>query len=213
MYTTAERSAPSAAQTVYLTLKRRILDGELAGGDMVGEQAVADELGVSRTPVREALGRLQAEGWLKVHPRRGAVITAPGPGEREDVLAARALLETHGVRTAVARGTTVALTARLRAALDAQVRAHDQGDLEAVATLDAEFHTSLVAGAENAVLDAAFSTIRDRQERMTTRALWRRLDVGARVLAEHEELLGLVAAGDVDGFARALDRHMHQVHG
>ncbi|MBU4335664.1 MAG: GntR family transcriptional regulator [Actinobacteria bacterium] len=213
MYTSPGETPRSASDTVYLTLKRRILDGALAGGDMLGEQAVADELGVSRTPVREAIGRLQAEGWLKVHPRRGAVIAAPGPDERADVLDARALLETYGVRTAIARGTTVELTTRLREVLDGQVEAHDRGDLEQVAALDAAFHAALVAAAGNAVLDAAFATIRDRQERMTTRALWRRVDVGARVLAEHDEIVQLIAAGDADGFASTLDRHMHQVHG
>lgn len=208
LYTTPRTPKPSAAETVHAVLKARILDGELAGGDMVGEQALADELGVSRTPVREAIGRLQAEGWLRVHPRRGAVVTPASPTERQDVLDARLLLETHGVRTAVARGTTDALAARLRELLDAQRRAQAAGDLDASTEADADFHAALAAAAGNGVLDGAFAMIRDRHKRMTARALWRGDDVGRHVLEGHEQLLRLVEAGDCDGFATALAEHL-----
>lgn len=214
LYTTTRTPDPSrrsAADTVYGVLKARILDGELTGGDMLGEQAVADELGVSRTPVREAIGRLQAEGWLRVHPRRGTVVTPVSPTERQDVIGARLLLETHGVRTAAERGTTADLTARLRTVLDAQRDAQGAGDLDVAIEADADFHAALAAAAGNAVLDAAFAMIRDRHKRMTTRALWRGADVGAHVLDGHERLLRLVEAGDADGFAAALAEHL-EVH-
>jgi DNA-binding GntR family transcriptional regulator len=204
---------PSSAERVYQDLKRQILDGELTGGDMLGEQAVADQLGVSRTPVREAIGRLQAEGWLRVHPRRGAVITSPGPDERRDVIDARALLESHGLRVAVDAGRAGALAAQLRTLLAGQRTAHEHGDLDSVAALDAAFHAAIVAAAGNAVLDAAFMTISDRQQRMTTRALWRHTEVSARVITDHEDLIGLVDTQDAAGFATALERHMHEVHG
>ncbi|WP_448630433.1 GntR family transcriptional regulator [Cellulomonas soli] len=214
MYTTSRTPAParpSAADTVYGVLKARILDGELAGGDMVGEQALADELGVSRTPVREAIGRLQAEGWLRVHPRRGAVVTPVSPTERQDVLDARLLLETYGVRAAVDRGTTGTLTARLHEHLDAQRRAQGAGDLDASTEADADFHSTLAAAAGNGVLDGAFAMIRERHRRMTARALWRGDDIGRQVLTDHEHLIGLVEAGDCDGFATALAEHL-RVH-
>ena len=73
-----QETEASAADAAYAKVKERILDGDLAGGTMVSEGTIADELGMSRTPVREAFLRLQVEGWMRLYPKRGALIRAKG---------------------------------------------------------------------------------------------------------------------------------------
>src|ERR1700712_4805388 len=83
----------NAADIAYEHMKEQIVLGTLAGGEMISEGEVATELSISRTPVREAFLRLQAEGWMRLYPKRGALIVAVTPDEIDDVLAARQLVE------------------------------------------------------------------------------------------------------------------------
>src|SRR6478672_10064979 len=85
---------PSASERTYAHLKRSILDGTHAGGVLVTEGEVAEAVGVSRTPVREALLRLEAEGLVRLYPKRGALVLPVSPKEISDVLETRELVET-----------------------------------------------------------------------------------------------------------------------
>src|SRR5262245_17201456 len=84
-----------AAQRVYAHVKERLLDGRFAGGTLLSENDVAQSLGLSRTPVRQAFARLQAEGLLELYPKRGALVVPITPSEADDVFEARLLLEPH----------------------------------------------------------------------------------------------------------------------
>ena len=84
----------SATDRAYHETRGRILDGELAGGDVITEGQVSTSLGISRTPVREAFLRLQAEGLLQLYPKRGAVVVPVSVEEATSVMEAR---ETAGV--------------------------------------------------------------------------------------------------------------------
>src|SRR6478609_8224263 len=85
---------PSASERTYAHLKRSILDGTHAGGVLVSEGEIATAVGVSRTPVREALLRLEAEGLVRLYPKRGALVLPVSPQEIADVLETRELVET-----------------------------------------------------------------------------------------------------------------------
>src|SRR4051812_50188386 len=87
----------SAKERAYRDTKARILDGSLPGGDLITEGQVADALAMSRTPVREAFLRLEAEGLLRLFPKRGALVVAVSPAEVEAVLEARELVEGHAL--------------------------------------------------------------------------------------------------------------------
>jgi DNA-binding GntR family transcriptional regulator len=106
---------PSAAERAYRHTKERILSGELLGGSMVTEGDVSSALGISRTPVREGFLRLQAEGLLQLHPKRGALVVPVSPGEVGAVLEARELLENHAPGKLVA-GILTELYSSLRTA-------------------------------------------------------------------------------------------------
>ena len=83
---TADR--PAAAETAYQHTKRHILTGGLPAGTMLSEGEIAGQLGLSRTPVREAFLRLETEGWLRLYPKRGALVVPVAPGEAEAVVEA-----------------------------------------------------------------------------------------------------------------------------
>ena len=117
-------SGASAADAVYRHVKDRVLTGELEGGQMVSEGEVAAALEVSRTPVREAFLRLEVEGWLRLFPKRGALVVPVAPHEIDEVLDARALVEGHAAADVVHRPDDLA---RLLTALDEAIDAPAAG--------------------------------------------------------------------------------------
>lgn len=205
--------APPAAETAYAHVKDALLSGRLPAGEMLSEGDVAAELGVSRTPVREAFLRLAAEGWLRLFPRRGALVLPVAPGEAEAVVDARLLLEGHAVEVAVATPRTRdALVAELRALLDRQRRAVRDGDLDAYAEHDSAFHLALVAAGGNPVLTAFAGTLRERQRRMIALSVGASGERAPGFVAEHEALVAAVEAGDAARFRTALHAHLHDAH-
>ncbi|MCD2185996.1 GntR family transcriptional regulator [Actinomycetospora soli] len=203
----------SAADLVYRHVKERVLTGELEGGRMVSEGEIASTLTVSRTPVREAFLRLEVEGWLRLFPKRGALVVPVAPREIDEVLDARAVLESHAIADVAGRPDDLAaLVAALDTAMRVQQQAHDASDLPAFAEADAEFHRLIADAGRNSLLSGFYRGLRERQQRMTAESVRGRGAAAACVLAEHRALRDLVAAGDVDGFRRALVTHLDNTH-
>ncbi len=208
-----QETEASAADAAYAKVKERILDGDLAGGTMVSEGTIADELGMSRTPVREAFLRLQVEGWMRLYPKRGALIREVTPGELDDVVEARILIETDAVRRLVRDSDRVQdVVDDLTDILDERRRAYEASDLPRLADADTAFHARIVAAGGNALLSEFFATLRDRQRRMLARSLWRRDDRAEQVLADHDLLVRLIADGETAAFEVALGRHIKKTH-
>lgn len=205
----------SAAEQVYREVKERILSAALPGGELISEGEIATEMGTSRTPVREAFLRLEAEGWMRLYPKRGALVVPVADGEAGHVVAARLLLESDAVRV-VAGGPDIArveLVHALRANLDAQRAAADAGDVSTFSGLDADFHGLIVRAAGNPLLVDFYLGLRERQRRMTARSLMRDPRQLNSIIDEHTALADLVEDGDAAGFAAAADTHMRRVHG
>jgi len=204
---------PPAAETAYRHVKEGLLAGRLPAGEMLSEGDVAAELAMSRTPVREAFLRLAAEGWLRLFPKRGALVVPVAPGEAEDVVAARLLLETHAVEAVVARpAARDALVAELRRLVARQQAAVAAGDLEAYGAHDAAFHLAITAAGGNAVLAAFAVTLRERQRRMTALSVGAAGERAPGFVAEHEALVAAVAAGDAARFRAVLSDHLREAH-
>lgn len=209
----AATAQPSAAEAAYASIKARILRGELEGGTLVSEGELATALGVSRTPVREAFLRLQAEGWMRLFPKRGALVVPVRPGEHEEVLEARALVEGHAVeRVRRDEAATRRLCERLRGIIEVQ-RAHLlAGAVEEFSAADVDFHLAIVEAGGNRLLSDFYAGLRERQERMSARSVSGRADRAERIIADHAALVEAIAAGDAPGFSTALTAHMHGVH-
>lgn len=95
----------TASDDVYVALRRDILTGIRGMGQRIGELEVSQELGVSRTPVREALRRLEADGLVEIAPQRGARVISPGPAELGEIFDLREQLESSGAAAAAVRIT------------------------------------------------------------------------------------------------------------
>jgi DNA-binding GntR family transcriptional regulator len=211
--TDAEEKAPPAADRAYALTKELVLTGALPGGYLFSEGEIADRLGVSRTPVREAFLRLQAEDLLRLIPRRGAVVVPVPPGEAEDVLDAREAVEIAAVRRLLRRPELVpAAVEALREALRVQQERADAADLHGFAEADEAFHRTLVEAGRNTLTMRFYATLADRQRRMSVHALGPVPDQIPVVLREHAELIGIVERGDEAAFALALRAHLDGTH-
>jgi DNA-binding GntR family transcriptional regulator len=135
----------TAWEQAYLTLRRRLADGTYPPGARLREEELAAQLGVSRTPVREALRRLDAEGWLRVVPNQGAFAAEWSRADVEEIFDLRALLESHAAERAAASPGAPGV-AVLRAACDAGEAALPADDLtaiERVSDANVRFHQTL----------------------------------------------------------------------
>ncbi|MFZ2173218.1 MAG: GntR family transcriptional regulator [Rhodococcus sp. (in: high G+C Gram-positive bacteria)] len=203
----------SAAEQAYRSVKELILSGELPGGELISEGEIAGRMGSSRTPVREAFLRLEAEGWMRLYPKRGALIVPVAEGEAEHVVDARQLVEAHSVRVLADRPRARAqLVTRLRENLAGQREIAARGDVTAFSAADADFHRMIVEAAENPLIVTFYSGLRERQRRMTAHSIARDPGQLPQIIDDHEQLAKLVAAGDADGFDSAVLEHMRSVH-
>ena len=197
----------SATERVYGHTKSRVLDGTFPGGSLITEGEISEAVGVSRTPVREAFLRLQAEGLLRLYPKRGALVVPVSPGEINDVMETRGMIERFAVDKVVASGEHREVGARLRDALGQQRRLKKSAG--SFNEADREFHGLLVAATGNQVITDLYGALRDRQVRMGLTTLRRdphRID---RILEEHAALADAIAKGDRDAACRCLTDHLH----
>ncbi|WP_067699647.1 GntR family transcriptional regulator [Nocardia jejuensis] len=202
----------SAAERAYREVKERILTGALPGGELISENEIAAEIGTSRTPVREAFLRLETEGWMRLYPKRGALVVPVPSHEAEHVTHARYVVETGAVR-ALTESDRIALVPRLRESIDRQRALAAAGDLDEFAVVDADFHREYVVAADNPLLTGFYDSLRERQRRMNTVALHRGEIHTDRIIEQHTGIADLIEAGDTEGFATALARHLMTVHG
>jgi DNA-binding GntR family transcriptional regulator len=186
-----ERPAP-LRQSVYDALIDLIVAGELPPGQHMVETELARQLGVSRQPIREALHRMEAEGWVDLRPSQGAFVHVPTDSEVDELLDVRELLEAETARLA-ARGVSPAQLAKLRQiCAEGQAAAEADDFRRAVAANDA-FHAEIAAVAGNSVL-AELADIVGR------RVQWYyQMVAPARShdsWAEHQEMIDAIEAGD-----------------
>lgn len=199
----------SAAERVYDEVKELILSCELPGGELISEGEVAERCEVSRTPVREAFLRLSAEGWMRLYPKRGALIVPVGERESREVLEARLLVEGHAARDIVARPEALAdLVAQLRGNLAAHRAAADDD----FARIDTEFHQLIVDASRNSLLRDFFASLSERRRRMTALSVHRDVAVAERIHDDHAALAEALAAGDAAAFEELLRAHLAGVH-
>ncbi|MFF5334556.1 GntR family transcriptional regulator [Streptomyces sp. NPDC013181] len=200
---------PPAAERVYAHVKDAVLARRYEGGTLLTEGGLAEAVGVSRTPVREALLRLEVEGLIKLYPKKGALVLAVSAQEIADVVETRLLVEEFAARKAVPAPPQ--LVARLEALLEEQRRHSEAGDLATVSVKDRCFHAEIVRHAGNQILSRLYDQLRDRQLRMGVAVMEAHPDRIAANIAEHAELLEAIRAGDAEDAARVVRRHVGRV--
>ena len=190
-------------QSVYEALVELIVGGALQPGQHLVESELARQLGVSRQPVREALHRLEAEGWIDLRPSQGAFVHVPTDREVDQLLDVRELLEGATARLA-ARAATPEAVAALRATWREGSAALDSGDVARTVAANNDFHAAVAELAGNTVL-AELSEIVGRRVRWYYRQVAPAR--GHESWAEHAEIVAAIEAGDEDQAAALARMH------
>jgi DNA-binding GntR family transcriptional regulator len=187
-------------------LRAAIVDGRLAAGERYSVGALADRLGVSRTPVREALLVLERQGLVRFERNKGVRVLAPSASDLEEVFALRVLLEVPATRRACARLTADdldALDGEL-AAMAAAAAVSDEGPFMAH---DQRFHEIVLDAAGNRRLAAQVDQLRDHVRLRGASTVGRSRDL-ATIHAEHVAIRDALRAGDAAAAAEAMRAHL-----
>jgi len=196
------RPAP-LRQSVYEALVELVVEGRLRPGQHLVETELARQLGVSRQPVREALHRLEAEGWVDLRPNQGAFVHVPTDEEVDQLLDVRELLEVETARLAAAAATD-GHVARLRLICHEGEAAVEAGDTGRFVAVNSEFHAELARVAGNGVL-AELAEIVGRRVRWY---YWQVAPVrGHESCAEHRDLVEAIEAGDTERASAIARKH------
>jgi DNA-binding GntR family transcriptional regulator len=197
----------SSAARAYEVAKARLLDGSWEPGVLLSENELAKELGISRTPVREAFLQLEAEDLLDLYPRRGALVKPISASETDDVLEARLLIESHcAARVAGGDGQ---VAAALRASVAEQEQALRDGGVPFVIS-DREFHRRIVAANGNDLLTRQYDALRDRQQRIAATAVARDPERIAGFIAEHRAIADAIERRDPQAAADRVTAHLRR---
>jgi DNA-binding GntR family transcriptional regulator len=199
----------SYVSKAYATIKERILENRYQPGHQILEQELADDLGMSRTPVREALIRLHDEGLVELIPRRGMRVVPLSPEDMQEIYEVLTALEVTAVDLLARRNLPPKELASLDEALQDMQTCLAGDDLDGWARADARFHKALITLAGNKRLAGMAATLADQvhRARMVTLRLRPRPD---QSIEEHREVLEALKAGD---HQRACERHRRHRQG
>ncbi|MEN2423089.1 GntR family transcriptional regulator [Streptomyces rimosus] len=186
-----ERPGP-LRERVYEALLELITTRALRPGQHLVESELAGHLGVSRQPVREALQRLNTEGWVDLRPAQGAFVHEPTEEEADQLLTVRTLLEAEAARLAAANAGSAGI-AELEALCDKGEQAVRDDDVETAVATNAEFHAKVMAMAGNAVLADLAAQVGRRVRWYYTPVARQR---GKGSWAEHRELIAAITDRD-----------------
>lgn len=190
-------------------MKQALLEGIYDEGELLSEGAIAAELGVSRTPVREACLQLEGEGLLRLYPKRGALVVGLSAREIAELFDLRQLLE----GPCLERVDGPALAAELDEHLQEQHAALATGDAVRFAASDRALHRAWVAAAGNSLLLQLYDRLRDRQHRMAVRVAKANPQNAPTLLAEHANIVDALRVSDPAAAAEALSTHLSRAAG
>lgn len=207
----AEEALTSRSNAAYETIKHRILQNIYPGGFQVLEEQLCEELGMSRTPLREALVRLELEGLVEIIPRRGMRVLPLVAADIADIFQVLSSLEVLAVRLLAERGDNKDSVLRLQAEVDAMKKALAQDDLDAWAAADERFHRALVDESGNPRLAAAARTLLDQSQRFRIFTL-RMRDRPTKSTRSHEALVSAIRRHESDKATEEHSRHKVNWH-
>lgn len=191
---------------VFNTLRTAILKGELEPGERLMEKQLADKMGVSRTPIREAIRKLELEGLVVMVPRKGAEVAQITKKDIHDVLVVRAALEGLAIKLAC-ENMDAAHIEELSAIKDAFSEAAKKKDVETVIAKDIEFHDFLYSVSNNEKLVSIINNLSEQIYRFRVEYI-RSMDDFSGLVQEHEELVSCLADKRVDEANRLATIHI-----
>jgi DNA-binding GntR family transcriptional regulator len=195
------------AERVYAQLRKEILLARLRPGEPVSENQLAQRLGVSRTPVREAVQRLVREGLVNVWPQRGSLVSLMSLQRIREALFVREAVECQVVRQLLAPGGAAVRWGALEACLARQAQALQDKDLEATLRADEDFHRGLLELCGLAGVWPVVAQARDLHQRVRAIAV-PELQSGLKAVIDHQAILDALQAGDVEQAVRCVSEHV-----
>ena len=192
---------------VFKTLREAILKGDLAPGERLMEIKLAHQLGVSRTPIREAIRKLELEGLVVMVPRKGAEVAKITEKDLRDVLEVRASLEELAISLACERITDEKI-AELKDALE-QFRTVIKGkDVTKIAQMDVAFHDVIFEATQNARLVQMVNNLREQMYRYRLEYL-KDFSTHSRLDEEHVKIFEAVSARDIERATALIREHIY----
>ncbi|MBT0993699.1 GntR family transcriptional regulator [Cellulomonas sp. DKR-3] len=185
----------SLATKIYLELRERIIQGAIKPGERIRERELAEELDVSRIPLREALPRLEAEGFIRTLPRRGAVVTELSLRDVEELFEVRTSLEVLATRLATEACASGADGSELTEALHAAEAALASGDDAEIASVNSTLHEKILRLSGNSLLQLLMVPVNGRVRRLFFLEAERDQQV---LCAEHRDLCRAILDGHVE---------------
>jgi len=216
---TNEAGMPSATQELYPRITRRtlheevlerlrdmIIEGRLSPGQRINEGAVGAQLGVSRTPLREAIKTLASEGLVEIQPAKGAIVRKLSAHDLLQILEVLKTLEQLGGRMACAQASDATIAA-IKALHDEMMDLYRARTRLDYFKLNQAIHSAIVAAAGNDVLVEMHATLQARIKRL--RFIGNEgPEKWAGAVAEHEEMMAALLKRDAEALAAAIGRHM-----
>ena len=191
---------------VFNTLRQAILKGELAPGERLMEIQLAEKLGVSRTPIREAIRKLELEGLVLMIPRKGAEVAKISAKSLRDVLEVRRSLEELAIELACERMSEEALE-ELTLAQQKFKRAITSGNAMEMAETDEHFHEIIFQGTENERLTQILNNLREQMYRYRLEYI-KDADKRQVLIVEHENILAALKSRNIAQAKNAMREHI-----
>ncbi len=201
--------AKSLAEIAASQIRDAILSGAFRMGENISEDRLVERLGVSRTPVRDAMALLAREGLVVVRPKRGTFVFETSPEDIKAICDYREILETQGVRVAL-RCARNAYLGELQDVISAMTTAIEADDADAYGRLDTQFHGAAFSHCGNSYLRDANSLVAGRIAALRANITAPYAERRAESMAEHVAMMDLLSEGDLDAFDAALKVHIRR---
>lgn len=192
---------------VFQTLRQAILKGELQPGERLMEIKLAERLGVSRTPIREAIRKLELEGLVVMVPRKGAAVANITEKDTKDVLEVRRTLEMFAVEVACDRIGKEQLEQLKKAARDFEASKGSM-DVIRIAETDMQFHEIIYEATQNERLVQMLNNLRENMYRYRIEYL-KDSNYYDSLMSEHREILEAIEAGDKQRARACMESHIN----
>lgn len=202
----------SGSLTIRVTerIREAIQDGEYQLGEALSELKLAATLGVSRTPVREALNALQLQGLIDIRPQSGSFVFIPSDENVGELCEFRRIMEVTALRFCFARRREESLR-EMRAAGEAMERAQEAGDRLAITRADTAFHQCIAENSANEYVIEAYKLVSGRVAALRTHNLTGLDTLFNKSIAEHRAIIAAFARGDLDRAETILDEHVSRM--
>ncbi|WP_447928172.1 GntR family transcriptional regulator [Vreelandella sp. EE27] len=207
----AKQSTSSIKEKVYFHIRNKIIKSDILGGEFIEEEEVTDELGVSRTPVREAFSRLEAERFIDLIPRKGARVRQITGQEIIDIYETRRLIEIHAAIRICKEN--IDIPDAMYSYHEAMMVDIDNIDFYEHIINDSGFHGTMVDAIGNPVISDVYRSIQERKMRVAYTALSIRPDRLSVVTDQHQQIIDALSRRDASEVATLLEKHLLPVEG